>query len=85
MPRKKYNDTEVAEVLKQIAELLLDENAEAVVDGTTILEMRNLAKDVPVATDVLNYAMNLVAATHPELKDASDTAKKYIKKGKLIQ
>ncbi len=34
MPRKKYNDTEVAEVLKQIAELLLDENVEAKVATT---------------------------------------------------
>lgn len=34
MQRKKYNDTEVAEVLKQIAELLLDENVEAKVATT---------------------------------------------------
>ena len=43
--------------------------------------MRELSKDVPVVDDVLNYAMSLVAATHPELASASDTAKKYIKYG----
>ena len=44
-------------------------------------EMRELAKDVPVVEDVLKYAMNLVAFTHPEIKETSETAKKYIKYG----
>ena len=59
----------------------MSEKALAVVDGTQILEMRELAKDVPVPSEVMNYAMNLVANTHPEVKNASDTAKKYIKYG----
>ena len=59
----------------------MDETAEAVVDGPTILEMRELAKNVLVADDILNYAMNLVANTPPEIKDASTTSKKYIKYG----
>ena len=72
------------EELKNIVnmtQVTLDETAEAVVDGETILAMRNLAKDVPVAEDVLQYAMNLVANTHPELKETSETAKQYIKYG----
>ena len=64
-----------------MTQVTLDETAEAVVDGETILEMRELAKDVPVAEDVLKYAMNLVANTHPELKNTSETAKQYIKYG----
>ena len=59
----------------------LDETANAVVDGETILKMRELAKDVPVVDDILNYTMNLVANTHPEIENASATAKKYIKYG----
>ena len=50
-------------------------------DGKTILEMRELAKSVPVVDDVLRYAMNLVSNTHPEIKNTSETAKKYIKYG----
>ena len=72
------------EELKNIVnmtQITLDEIAESVVDGKTVLEMRELAKDVPVAEDVLKYAMNLVANTHPELKETSDVAKKYIKYG----
>ena len=64
-----------------MTQFTLDETAESVVDGPTILQMRELAKDVPVVEEVLNYAMNLVANTHPELKDSSETAKKYIKYG----
>lgn len=72
------------EELKNIVnmtQITLDEIAESVVDGKTVLEMRELAKDVPVAEDVLKYAMNLVANTHPELKETSEVAKKYIKYG----
>ena len=54
----------------------LDETATAIVDGKTILEMRE-----PVIDDVLQYAVNLITYTHPELKETSSTAKKYIKYG----
>ena len=64
-----------------MTQITLDETANSVVEGQTILEMRELAKSVPVINDVLYYAMNLVANTHPELKNASETAKKYIKYG----
>lgn len=64
-----------------MTQVTMDEVANAVVDGNTILQMRELAKSVPVATDVLVYAMNLVANTHPELTNTSETAKKYIKYG----
>ena len=64
-----------------MTQITLDETAEAVVDGKTILQMRELAKSVPVVDDVLYYAMNLVSNTHPEIKNTSETAKKYIKYG----
>ena len=59
----------------------LAETAEAVIDGETILGMRQLASAVPVIDDVLEYAVSLVAATHPELESASATASKYVKYG----
>ncbi len=64
-----------------MTQITLDETANAVVDGETILEMRELAKAVPCADDVLNFAMNLVSQSHPELSNASSVAKKYIKYG----
>ena len=64
-----------------MTQITMEERAEAVIDGETILQMRALAKEVPVLDDVLQYAVDLVTGTHPELASASDTAKKYIKYG----
>lgn len=64
-----------------MTQITLDETANAVIDGETILAMRELAKTVPIIDDVLNYAVSLVSLTHPEIPNTSDTAKKYIKYG----
>ena len=57
------------------------ETAEPVIDGDTILGMRKLALSVPVINDVLEYAVSLVEATHPEVDGASSAASKYVKYG----
>ncbi len=59
----------------------MEETAEAVIDGKTILEMRALASSVPVIKDVLEYAVAVVANTHPELKSAPPSTAKYVKYG----
>lgn len=64
-----------------MTQLTQEETANPIVTGEQILKMREIAKEVPVLEDVLNYAMNLVAYTHPELENTSETAKKYIKYG----
>ena len=64
-----------------MTQITMDETANTIVDGNTILKMRELAKSVPIIDDVLNYVMKLVAQTHPELPKTSDTAKKYIRYG----
>lgn len=72
------------EQLKDIVnmtQITLEEKACPVIDGNDILKMREVAKNVLVIDDVLNYAMNLVSSTHVELKDASEIAKKYLRFG----
>lgn len=64
-----------------MTQVTMDETAEAVIDGPTVLAMRELAKQVPVIDDVLHYTANLVSNSHPELEKTSETAKKYIKYG----
>lgn len=71
---------ELADIVN-MTQITMDETAESVVDGETILKMRELAKSVPVASEVLYYAMRLVARTHPELDGAGDIAKKYVRYG----
>ncbi len=64
-----------------MTQLTMDETATAVINGEEILEMRSLAKDVPVIDEVLSYAVTLVSNTHPQLPDSPETSKKYIKYG----
>ena len=77
----KFPKVEELASIVNMTQITMAETADAVVDGATIMEMRELASTVPVMEDVLNYAMNLVANTHPEIENASSTAKKYIKYG----
>lgn len=71
---------ELADIVN-MTQITMDETASAVIDGATVLEMRTIAKDLPVIDDVLNYAVTLVTNTHPELENSSETAKKYLKYG----
>ena len=59
----------------------MDEHAEAVLTGSDLLSMRAAAKEILVVEDVMRYAMQLVANTHPELKESSDYVKKYLRIG----
>ncbi|MCI5745732.1 MAG: MoxR family ATPase [Erysipelotrichaceae bacterium] len=71
------------ENLKEIVkmtQITLEENACGVVDGNTILKMREIAKQIPVMDEILDYTMNLVALTHGELEN-NDIAKKYLRFG----
>ena len=76
-----FPSTEELVDIVNMTQITLEESAEAVVDGKTILEMRELAKQVPVINDVMKYTVNLISNTHPELEHTSETAKKYIKNG----
>ncbi len=54
---------------------------EKVLDRKRILEMRALARDVPVARHVQDYAIRLLEATHPEQKGAPDQVKRFVRYG----
>ena len=74
------SDKELVDIVK-MTQITMAETAEVAMDGHDILEMRELASQVPVIDEVLDYAVRLVSGTHPEIEGASDTAKKYIKYG----
>jgi len=54
---------------------------ERVVDGAEILEMRHVARAVPIARPVQAYAIRLTLATHPESPYAPPLIKKYVRYG----
>ena len=57
------------------------EVADAACTGEQLLEMRKTANAIPVATDVMQYAMMLCSATHPDSDHAAEASKKYIRLG----
>ncbi|MBO5262472.1 MAG: MoxR family ATPase [Clostridia bacterium] len=73
-----------AEELGQIVTMTqktMDETASAACNGEELLKMRAVAKTIPIASEVLEYAMVMVASTHANSKIATETAKKYIRDG----
>ena len=46
-----------------------------------LLEMRQIAKEVPVATPVAEYIMDLVLKTHPDYEGSPELVKKYVRFG----
>ena len=52
-----------------------------VVNGAEILEMRQLARSVPIARPVQAYAIRLTLATHPDSPRATAMVRKYVRYG----
>ena len=59
----------------------MEETAKAACNGEELLRMREVAKTIPIASEVLEYAMVMVASTHSGSEIATDTAKRYIRDG----
>ena len=55
--------------------------AEPVLAGERILEMSQLARQVPIASEVRRYGLSLVLATHPEHALATDVTRRYVRYG----
>lgn len=49
--------------------------------GEDILEMRKVIREIPIADSVMDYALSIVVATHPEVEGAPDVVKKYVAAG----
>lgn len=54
---------------------------ERVADGPTLLRVGSLARDVPIATHVRDYAVRLVLATQPQSIDAPKLVQQYVRLG----
>ena len=55
--------------------------ATSVVTGAQIVDMRNLARAVPIASHVAEYVARLVVATHPDSEHATPLVKKFVRYG----
>ena len=59
----------------------MSEVADAACNGDDLLEMRATANQIPVANEVMRYAMMLCSATHPDSECSTEAAKKYVRLG----
>lgn len=57
------------------------DGARRVADGQTLLSLRAVAQEVPVAQAVRDFALRLVLATHPELDESPEKVKRCVRFG----
>ena len=74
------NAGELATILDRTTDVE-EPQAEPVMSGTRILEMRRLARRIPIAEEVRRFGINAVLATHPDNELASDKVKRYVQYG----
>jgi MoxR-like ATPase len=54
---------------------------EEVIDQKRLVEMKQFARQVPVARHVTDYALRLLQATHPDNESTPDITKRYVRFG----
>ncbi len=64
-----------------LTQITMAEQADAVCSGPDLLRMRATANQIPVADEVMKYAMILTSATHPDSECATEASKKYVRLG----
>jgi len=74
------NVTEMVEIMERTTGKETP-SANKAVSGKEILQMRELARGVPIASHVKDFVARLVLATHPEDGSASLLTKKYVRYG----
>ena len=52
-----------------------------VTDGPSVLDLQEVARQIPAASHVADYAVRLVLASHPDLPEAAETARRNIRFG----
>ncbi|MCH5180874.1 MAG: MoxR family ATPase [Erysipelotrichales bacterium] len=74
------NKAELRDIVN-MTQKTMAETADAACNAKELLEMREIAKTIPVANDVLDYAMDLVIATQPESEKPAKASVKYLRYG----
>lgn len=72
------------EELKEIMDITITNKKvelNSVMNGEDIIAIRTAIKDMPISDAVMDYALSLVVATHPEHGEAPEVTKKYVANG----
>jgi MoxR-like ATPase len=73
------DEAAIHEILHRVAQGTAD--VARVMDAPEILEMRQVARSVPIARPVQSYAVRLTLATHPDAPQAPPLVKRYVRYG----
>lgn len=76
-----YPDMEELEQIVSMTQKTMEEVAESVCNSEELLQMRSIAKEMPIASEVLKYAMKLIIATQPNSASPAPIATKYLRYG----
>ena len=72
------------EELKEIMDLTVTNQKtelSGILTGEDIIAIRNTIREMPISDAVMDYALSIVVATHPESNGAMEISKKYIANG----
>ncbi len=76
-----YPNREELKSIVGMTQVTMDEVADAACNAEELLAMRATAKEVPIADEVMDYAMSLTLATQPESECSANISKKYVRCG----
>lgn len=71
---------ELVDIVK-LTQKTMDESANSICNKDQLLDMRSVANQLPIADEVLRYAMKLCLSTNPKTPHATEVVKKYITAG----
>jgi MoxR-like ATPase len=74
------SSSEIETILDRTTETS-EPKAERTFQGSRILEMNKLARQIPIAEEVRRYGIAIVLATHPESAQATESTRRYVRYG----
>jgi len=74
------SEAEMVEILRRTTSSETPD-VESMLDAITILEMRQLVRQIPIASHVENYIVKIIYATHPDMEIAPESIRKYVQLG----
>ncbi len=74
------NEDELTEILRRTTSTVRSE-VDRAATGASILQMGQLAREVPIASAVSEYVVRLVMASHPDNPRATPTVRRYVRYG----
>jgi MoxR-like ATPase len=74
------NEDELSEILRRTTSSI-EIDVDHAATGASILQMGQLAREVPIASSVSEYVVRLVMASHPDNARATPTVRRYVRYG----